>query len=117
MNFMGEVALDGDVVLCKCARPPRIVANLAGDVWFDDMDAGHGATDQPDSFDEMVVAVSTDGPVTDYPYFVETSDGRGLFGYTDAGGNLPRVTTLVAGSLTVYWGDEALVRHWRERNA
>lgn len=36
MNFMGEVALDGDIVLCKCPTPQRIVATLAGNDRYDD---------------------------------------------------------------------------------
>lgn len=40
MNFMGEVALDGDLVLCNCAMPQRIVATLAGETWYDDMGVG-----------------------------------------------------------------------------
>jgi|SRR5579863_339648 len=40
--FMGEVALDGDVVLCKCSTPMRIVALLAGEKWYED-GAGSGS--------------------------------------------------------------------------
>ncbi|CAM2172049.1 hypothetical protein PSAC2689_10691 [Paraburkholderia sacchari] len=36
IEFMGETAADGDIVLCKCSRPPRIVAKLAGESWCDD---------------------------------------------------------------------------------
>ncbi|MGT2510820.1 hypothetical protein [Cupriavidus basilensis] len=43
MQFMGEIALDGDIVLCRCPMPPRIVALLAGEKWFDDMGARNGA--------------------------------------------------------------------------
>ncbi|MGR4867800.1 PAAR domain-containing protein [Variovorax sp. LARHSF232] len=49
MNFMGEVALDGDVVLCRCARPQRIVATLAGDAYFEDMGGGEAAAESPES--------------------------------------------------------------------
>ncbi|MHA7680032.1 PAAR domain-containing protein [Cupriavidus sp. PET2-C1] len=41
LNFMGETAADGDIVLCKCSTPPRIIALLAGNTWCDDM-AGSG---------------------------------------------------------------------------
>jgi hypothetical protein len=37
MNFMREVALDGDLVLCNCPMPQRIVATLAGETWYEDM--------------------------------------------------------------------------------
>ena len=128
MNFMGEVALDGDVVLCKCARPQRIVATLAGDAYFDDMGGGEESAESRDSgpaafaeqgedFDELVVAHTSEGPIADYPYFVETSDGRSLFGHTDEQGRLPRIATMAAGSLTVYWGDVALAKHLGDHDA
>ncbi|MGT2452917.1 PAAR domain-containing protein [Cupriavidus basilensis] len=44
MQFMGEIALDGDIVLCRCPTPPRIVARLAGEKWFEDMAARDGAS-------------------------------------------------------------------------
>lgn len=37
IRFMGETALDKDIVLCKCATPPVIMAQLAGNAWGDDM--------------------------------------------------------------------------------
>jgi len=37
IRFMGETALDKDIVLCKCATPPIIMAQLAGNAWGDDM--------------------------------------------------------------------------------
>ncbi|WP_366941985.1 PAAR domain-containing protein [Cupriavidus basilensis] len=126
MQFMGEIALDGDIVLCQCPTPPRIVALVAGENWFEDMGARDGADELPgsghagftatrgpvsESFDELVIAVSASGPIADYPYFVETTDGRGLFGHTDAQGRLPRIATTDSGLLTVYWGDEALAKH------
>ena len=33
---MGEVALDGDIVLCGCVTPPRIKAKLSGESWCTD---------------------------------------------------------------------------------
>ncbi|WP_441636347.1 PAAR domain-containing protein [Cupriavidus sp. 2MCAB6] len=132
MQFMGEIALDGDVVMCKCPRPQRIVAELAGEKWFEDMGARDGASEMrgsgiagvaatgaqvPENFDELVIAVSPSGPIADYPYFVETSDGRGLFGHTDEQGRLPRIATMATGSLTVYWGDEALEKHLGDEDA
>lgn len=127
MRFMGEVALDGDVVICKCPSPQRIFATLSGNAWYEDMVAGEDASPLRDigladsatrllpsistTFDELVIAVGPHGPLADYPYFVETSDGRRLFGRTDECGHLPRIATIEAGSLTVFWGDEALAKH------
>ncbi|WP_348600514.1 PAAR domain-containing protein [Cupriavidus sp. BIS7] len=124
MLFMGEIALDGDIVMCRCATPPRIVATLAGETWYEDMgeDSGEvvaasGLARRQETYDEMPVAMAPSGPVAGYPYFVETSDGRGLFGYTDEQGELPRITTISAGSLTIYWGDEALAKQPGGENA
>jgi hypothetical protein len=128
MKFMGEVALAGDVVLCKCPRPPRVVATLAGEAYFDDMGRAEERTEsgesgpgpfakQSEDFDELVVAHTSEGPIADYPYFVETSDGRSLFGHTDEQGRLPRIVTMAAGSLTVYWGDVALAKHLGDHDA
>lgn len=36
-----KVALDGDLVLCKCPKLPRIAASLAGPSWCDDRNEGH----------------------------------------------------------------------------
>jgi len=44
MQFMGEIALDGDIVLCRCSKPPRIAAALAGEKWYDDMGGGDGGS-------------------------------------------------------------------------
>lgn len=129
MNFMGEVALDGDVVLCMCPAPQRIVATLAGNAWYEDMGGGAGAPHMPGAgyaataapapnvYDELVIAKGPHGPLAGYAYFVETSDGRGLFGHTDEHGRLPRIATMDVGSLTVYWGDEALAKHLEDEDA
>jgi hypothetical protein len=37
IDFMGETAADRDIVLCKCATPPHIVATFPGDSWCEDM--------------------------------------------------------------------------------
>lgn len=133
MNVMGEAALDGDLVLCKCPTPQRIVATLAGEAWYDDMGTGV-STSHPFStglaftatnatgigtevYDELVIANGPAGPISGYPYWVETSDGRSLFGYTNEQGQLPRIATISTGSLTIYWGDEALARHQEKEGA
>lgn len=125
MQYTNEVALDGDVVLCMCPSPPRIAAGMAGAAWFEDggSEAGlvHVSGVDPGRsqyhYDELLIAMASGVPVADYPYFVETSDKRHLFGYTDKHGCLPRIATICAGSLTVYWGDEALARRQGGENA
>lgn len=127
MQFMGEIALDGDIVLCACPSPSRIVAVLAGEAWYEDMGGESGAsanagnsaasTSLVETYDELVIAMGPTGPIEGYPYFVETSDGRQLFGHTDECGQLPRISTVSAGALTVYWGDEALAKQQENSNA
>jgi hypothetical protein len=36
MNFMGEVALENDIVLCGCSTPPKLVADLHHTMTYDD---------------------------------------------------------------------------------
>ncbi|RKP46817.1 PAAR domain-containing protein [Trinickia fusca] len=128
LRFMGETAADGDVVLCSCSTPPRIVATLAGESWCDDMadtmgvvspteaagnsvaTAGGGiASAVTGTFDEQVRATES-GASEGYPYFVEASDGQVFSGRLDEHGHLPRVYTYSADDYTVYWGDEALAK-------
>jgi len=123
MEFMGEVALDGDEVLCKCPTPQHIVAALAGDAWYEDMGGGerpshaastggpHAAaasTGASASHDEQTYLVSPH--LEGVPYYIETSDGRTFSGSAPADGALPRVVTQGEEEYTVFWGDEALAK-------
>ncbi|MBN3828017.1 PAAR domain-containing protein [Burkholderia sp. Ac-20384] len=121
IEFMGEVAVDGDVVLCKCPTPPRIVAMLASDAWCgdsaDEMDTaapgasrtGGVAPPSSGAYDESVRAVGS-GASNGYPYVIETPDGRIHSGQLDDSGYLPRIHTANESEYTVLWGDEALAR-------
>jgi len=128
LDFLSETAADGDIVLCKCPTPPRIVATLAGESWCDDVAetlgvispvtaAGDGlaatgaatASEAKDTFDEQVRATER-GASEGYPYFIETSDGQTFSGRLDESGHLPRVYTYSADDYTVFWGDEALAK-------
>lgn len=126
LKFQGEVALDGDIVLCGCSTPPGITALLAGEAWCDDGLKGHGevissrtikgriVSIKKGAFDEQVEAKTSgsaaQGPVG-YPYYIETADGRVHSGVLDASGELPRVHTGDgSGDYTVYWGDEAIAK-------
>ncbi|KVC44323.1 PAAR domain-containing protein [Burkholderia diffusa] len=119
IRFRGEVALDGDVVLCGCAIPPHIVALRAGEAWCNDRIKSLGevvssrtitggiASVTKGAFDERVRA--TEEVTEGLPYYIETSDGRMHFGRLDASGRLPRIHTGDAASdYIVYWGDDAL---------
>ncbi|AXK61216.1 PAAR domain-containing protein [Burkholderia sp. IDO3] len=121
IEFMGETAADGDIVLCRCATPPRIVALLSGNSWCDDEAETEGSVSSEMKregnitaiaagvYDECVRAVGN-GASPDYPYIIETSDGRVHSGRLDATGYLPRIHTSNEDTYAVYWGDEALAR-------
>lgn len=42
IEFISEVALEGDVVLCHCPIPPPLIATLVHTSWVDDMGGGTG---------------------------------------------------------------------------
>ena len=122
IEFMGETAADGDVVLCNCAVPPRIVATLAGDAWCDDLvetmgvvtcstTIAGGVSSVMTSVHDEQVQVVEGGAFEGYPYLIETADGRAIFGRLAGDGQLPRVHTGTAHDYSVYWGDEALAKH------
>jgi hypothetical protein len=130
-----EIALDGDVLLCQCASPPRLVARAQSGASVDDRVEESGAVgvglsasaktrampgglyaDQSSAegpvglYDEQVRLV---GPETleGYPYYIVVSDGRKLAGRLGADGKLPRISTgNKAAEFVVYWGDEALAK-------
>ena len=121
LSMMGEAALDEDIVLCGCPKPPKIVAELAGESWCDDMVEGHGTvvssrtntggitSAKKGAFDERVKA--TEDATEGLPYYIETTDGRVHFGHLDATGQLPRIHTGDdPGDYVVYWGDDALAK-------
>ncbi|MCA8501270.1 PAAR domain-containing protein [Burkholderia multivorans] len=126
LRFQGEVALEHDIVLCGCSTPPSIVAVLAGEAWCDDRLKGLGelvssrtstggvVSFKKGAFDEQIEAATRDsisGGSGDYPYYIETTDGRIYSGVLDARGVLPRVNTGdESRNYTVYWGDEAIAK-------
>lgn len=122
IEFMGETAADGDIVLCNCPTPPRIVAKLAGESWCDDEAESVGkvashrtvgggvSTIVTGAFDEQVRGIGR-GRLEGYPYYVQMADGRIEAGRLDSTGTLSRVQTgSAADDYAIYWGDEALVR-------
>ncbi|CAB3804686.1 hypothetical protein LMG28614_06057 [Paraburkholderia ultramafica] len=121
IDFMGETAIDRDIVLCKCPSPPQIVATLAGESWCDDMAESMGTVASSKtigggvasvvigSYDERVRAIGR-GATEGYPYFIETADGGTFSGRLDNDGHLPRLYTDAAADYHVYWGDDALAR-------
>lgn len=121
IDFMGETAADGDIVLCGCPTPPRIVATLSGESWCDDMAETMGVVASSKTvgggvasvvagrFDEQVHATGH-GASEGYPYFIETGDGRIFSGRPDRDSHLPRIHTDTTYDYSIYWGDEALAK-------
>ncbi|WP_167760245.1 PAAR domain-containing protein [Paraburkholderia pallida] len=117
-----ELALDGDILLCGCPTPPRILATRQSIAWHEDMGYGRGQRGSAQDiepiplllvFDEQVQPVGH-GASTGYPYFIEASDGQQFAGRLDESGALPRVNTALEDSYKVYWGEEALTHQgWK----
>lgn len=65
-------------------------------------------------FDEAMLSTNlqTGEAIADYPYLIETSQGKHIFGHTDANGNIPRYSTGDKSEvLKIFFGDEALYRN------
>lgn len=120
MNFMGEVALDGDLVLCKCPAPQRIVATLAGNAWYEDMGGGNGtsaavspaqsifAASSP-CYDQQIQILNEDTgqPLARVRYRLRGDAGT-FEGRTDANGMTERVASDGAATVTLeIFGEDA----------
>lgn len=111
-------AVGGDIVLCKCAEPPRIIAQY-GCKWVI-RDRGNIQPIRPSQtttpgliYDEQVRAIGQ-GAAEGYPYLIEFADGESFSGRLDSGGRLPRIQTDQAGTYAIHWGDAALAhRDWK----
>jgi hypothetical protein len=116
-----EIVLDGDVLLCRCATSPRMIARMQSTFTHNDMAESMGVVTSSRTasggvtsvlvgqYDEQVEAKRGER-FDEYPYFIETADGRVFSGRLDASRRLPRVHTAVSDNYTVFWGDDALVR-------
>ena len=116
-----EIALDGDILLCKCPEPPHMIARMQSTFRHEDMSGRLGTVASArtasggvssiaiGSYDERVQvgrAASFEG----YAYFIETTDGRVFSGRVDSARLLPRINTEDSESYSIYWGDEALAK-------
>jgi uncharacterized Zn-binding protein involved in type VI secretion len=116
-----EIALDGDILLCKCPEPPRMAARMQSTFRHEDMSdalgtvasartAGGGVSSIAiGSYGERV-QVGRTASFEGYPYFIETTDGRVFSGRIDSARLLPRIHTEGSESYSIYWGDEALAK-------
>jgi hypothetical protein len=107
IHFMGETAVDRDIVLCKCSTPPQIVAMLSGDSWCDDMAETMGvSTSEATRYGVTVAEASGIAPpvigqyndhfilrnakgqaLTHAAYAVERKSGVFEYGETDSNGH------------------------------
>lgn len=134
MNFMGEVALENDIVICGCPVHPKLVANLHQTMTYDDGATSVGAQsalapaaaagtvgaagaaaimqkseDLP--HDELVQLLGAEPHnLAGMFYRIEVKDGRVFSGTVPENGEMPRIGTAAANSYDVFWGDEALAR-------
>jgi uncharacterized Zn-binding protein involved in type VI secretion len=114
-----QANLDGDLCICNCPNPPRLIGRLTnchvsfGVDEIEDMPgssawmvyAGHIEKVQ---YDEQVLFSTAAATMSGIPVVIETNDGRMVSGYLGNDGLMPRVETIGAGFYHVYWGDEAL---------
>ncbi|MGN6138341.1 MAG: PAAR domain-containing protein [Ralstonia sp.] len=126
MNFMGEVALDGDEVLCKCLHPKRIVAVLAGEAWYEDgsgseIERQRANSDLANSvpttaavspiYDEQFLLKDRQGNVlSDTYYTVGLPNGAIKHGTTDLLGRTERIRTDGVQEIRIYLGHVENIR-------
>jgi hypothetical protein len=117
-----EIALDGDILLCKCPPSPRVVAAMQNISRHDDMAesmstvtssraANSGVSSVAmGAYDEQIEAHQGER-FEDYPYFIEIEDGRMVSGRLDSRRLLPRVYTGASAKYTVFRGDQAVAKY------
>ena len=117
LNFdAGEVALDGDIVLCGCATPPRIKAKLSGESWCTDEAENHAALAQQIALraagsnaasrhDEQFTLRDVSGrALAATNYTIRFTSGSMVHGVTDGLGRTARYKTDGAQRLALYLG-------------
>lgn len=107
LQFMTEMALDGDICLCKCSPPPPIKATHALTEWYDDMATGLGPKNN--EYDEMVVLVDdeTQKPLSNVRYFIKSKSSGVILaaGTTDENGQTERFYTEQADEVSIHIGE------------
>lgn len=119
LNFMGETAADGDIVLCRCETPPKIIAALSGESWCDDdvetkgacdaavvgaMGAATFASQSSDTAssalktfdDRYVLRDQQDKPISGAAYAMERANGEFEYGVTDEQGHTHLLSSTAA---------------------
>ncbi|WP_321799706.1 PAAR domain-containing protein [Burkholderia sp. BCC1988] len=113
-----ELALDGDILLCACPKPPRMVARTIATAWFEDMGAKQGqhgdyttldyGQTTGEAYDQhfLVKSERTGAPLIDIPYKIVSEDGREIEGRTDSLGRTQKVAANSAISATIHVFEE-----------
>jgi uncharacterized Zn-binding protein involved in type VI secretion len=109
-----EVAHEGDIVLCRCGQPPKMIATMQSTSRNDDMIESlgdvsdrHHATAQPGAglvlFDQGLVLRDrqTERPLARVRYRVRSSSGVISSGVTDASGRTARIETSCAENIRI----------------
>jgi len=116
MNFMGEVALEDDIVICGCPVHPKLIASLHQTMTYDDQAESQGIVPPPAAvvaasaasapladaqpaaqtkrYDEQIKFLLGSGAVlAGAAYTLTLDDGSKITGTTDADGKTERITT------------------------
>ena len=102
-----EIALDGDILQCKCPNPPRMIATTQKRSWVDDSATRRTAVGAPGiaaqtTHDEQFSLTDDDGqPLRGVRYRVRIGTNVVANGVTDAGGRTQRINTEDARRLTL----------------
>ncbi|WP_429316665.1 PAAR domain-containing protein [Paraburkholderia sp. GAS448] len=94
-----EIALDGDILQCKCPNPPRMIATTQKRSWVDDSATTRTAVGAPGiaaqtTHDEQFSLTDDDGqPMRGVRYRVRTGSNVVASGVTDTNGRTGRITT------------------------
>ncbi len=109
-----EVAHEGDVVLCKCSSPPKMIASMQSTSRNDDMveSRGHVFDDYRVAMPSVVSAALFDQgfvlkdrhsgrPLAGMSYRMRSSSGAIDHGITDSRGRTIRVETVHAETITI----------------
>ncbi|AEK63261.1 PAAR domain-containing protein [Collimonas fungivorans] len=120
MNFMGEVALENDIVICGCPVPPKLISNLHQTMTYDDQAESQGVVPPPTAtsaasmpmaddqlvaqtkrYDEQIKFLLGSGTaLAGAAYTLTLDDGSTVSGTTDADGRTERITTTEPRTIT-----------------
>lgn len=107
-----QMNLEGDLCLCGCPTPPKLIASQHNRYmsFTHDEVSGVGSSFEPvGKPDEQVRAVdaTTGEPISGLAYYIQTPDGTIYTGHTDNDGLCERVETDQPDDLVVLFGEDA----------